>query len=166
MSSYNIDLDTFVIPHDKDRDYRKRNNNDVTTYIPPYDHYRYKSIYEGIMIEIHIVNHCNLNCVSCNHFSPLAKPWFITKDSLQNSLNLIQENIPNVKHLILLGGEPTLHPDLLELCKIARNIMPNTEISVMSNGKNLTQILKDAKYYQDLQICFSICDYPNYTNYE
>lgn len=116
------------------------------------------------MIEIHLVNHCNLNCVSCNHFSPLAKPWFITKESLQNSLTLIKENIPNVKDLILLGGEPTLHPELLELCTIARNTMPEVEISVMSNGKNLTQVLKDAKQYQNLRINFSICDYPGYTN--
>lgn len=163
--SYNIDLDTFIIPHDKDRDYRGRDKNNLDMYVPPYDHYKYKSIYEGIMIEMHLVDHCNLNCVSCNHFSPLAKPWFITKESLQNSLTLVKENIPNVKNLILLGGEPTLHPELLELCKIARNIMPkDVEICVMSNGKNLTQVLQDAEQYKNLKVYFSICDYPTHTN--
>lgn len=157
-----IDLDTFVIPRDRDRDYRRRNRNEES--VPPYDHYRFKSIYEGVMIEMHVVDHCNLNCVSCNHFAPLAKPWFITKESLSNSLNLVKENIPNLKSLILLGGEPTLHPELLDLCKIAREILPNIEISILSNGKNLSQVLIDAKQYQDLRISFGICDYPGYTN--
>lgn len=163
---YHIDLDTFYIPHDKERDYRGRDPEMQATYIPPYDHYRYKSIYEGIMIEIHLVNHCNLNCNSCNHFSPLAKPWFITKESLQNSLQLIKDNIPNVKNLILLGGEPTLHPELLTLCRLTKEMMPEIEISVMSNGKNLTQVLKDSAEYEQLGIHFAICDYPTHTNHD
>lgn len=26
----------------------------------------------GYHIEMHVVDHCNLNCFGCNHFSPLA----------------------------------------------------------------------------------------------
>jgi hypothetical protein len=27
-------------------------------------------------LEHHIVDHCNLNCIGCSHFSPLAEKWF------------------------------------------------------------------------------------------
>ena len=27
-------------------------------------------------LEHHIVDHCNLNCVGCSHFSPISNPWF------------------------------------------------------------------------------------------
>ncbi|MDR2343373.1 MAG: hypothetical protein LBD86_02430, partial [Spirochaetaceae bacterium] len=31
----------------------------------------------GLYFEVHVVDHCNLNCCKCNHYSPLSKPWFI-----------------------------------------------------------------------------------------
>ena len=119
---------------------------------------------------MHVVDHCNLNCVSCNHFAPLAKPWFITKESLSNSLNLVKENIPNVKNLILLGGEPTLHPELLDLCKIDREILPDIEISILSNGKNLSQGEKQLNYLNHkINILRNLCGknkpYFNFSEY-
>ena len=71
---YKINMNTFEIPYDKDRNYNDRTS---LNYIPPYSSYKYKSIYEGNILEIHLVDHCNLNCGGCNHFSPIAKPWFI-----------------------------------------------------------------------------------------
>ena len=35
---------------------------------------------------------------------------------------------------MLLGGEPFLHPNLIELCQIARNILPEIEIKILTNG--------------------------------
>ena len=35
------------------------------------------SVFDGYELEIHVVDHCNLNCAGCNHFTPLAKPFFI-----------------------------------------------------------------------------------------
>ena len=31
-------------------------------------------------LDVDIVSHCNLNCVSCCHFSPLAEPHFLSLD--------------------------------------------------------------------------------------
>ena len=153
----------YPIPHDHERDYRPFGNAD---YIPPYNHYKYKSIYEGIIVEMHIVDHCNLNCAQCNHFSPIAEPWYISTSELKQTLTLARNNIPNIKELILLGGEPTLHPNLLEICAIAREIFPSIEIYIFSNGKKLDNVLKDSKEYKKLNISFHVCNYPGYTNNE
>lgn len=110
----------------------------------------------NITIEMHVVNHCNLNCNSCNHFSPLAEPWFITLEDFISQIQLLKKKIPNIKEFIILGGEPTLHPQLFELCQNARKILSNkTLIKVISNGLQLKQLEKDLNKYKKLNIKFN-----------
>ena len=104
------------------------NNNIDETYLPPYRSESYPSIYKGVTVEMHIVDHCNMNCNCCNHFSPLAEPWFISIEDFTLQIKELKENVSSVKSFILLGGEPTLHPYLLDLCKILRNEFPNIYI--------------------------------------
>ena len=35
---------------------------------------------------------------------------------------------------MLLGGEPFLHPQLIELCQIAREIFPDIFLNILTNG--------------------------------
>jgi hypothetical protein len=42
----------------------------------------WESVYDGFELEIHIVDHCNLNCAGCNHFTALAKEYYIEKELL------------------------------------------------------------------------------------
>ena len=37
-------------------------------------------------IDIHITDHCNLNCVSCTHFSPLAEEFYLDIDIFDRDL--------------------------------------------------------------------------------
>ena len=148
----------YKIIYDKNKNYNMQN--------PPYRSEEYKSIYEGITIEMHIVDHCNLNCANCNHFAPLANNWFINLKDFEAQIQELKNNIPNVKRLILLGGEPTLHPDLLSICKIARNLYPDIPIEILSNGIFVTKILEQEKDFKPLNISFRFCSYPGYTNYK
>ena len=59
---------------------------------------------------MHIVDHCNLNCNCCNHFSPIADPWFIELKDFKNQLINLKNNVLNIKNFLILGGEPALHP--------------------------------------------------------
>jgi ABC-2 type transport system ATP-binding protein len=73
--------------------------------------------------EVHLVEHCNLNCKGCYHFSPLAKEEFLfltewEKDCKQLS-TLFKDRIG---HISLMGGEPLLHPDICEFMRITREI--------------------------------------------
>lgn len=134
-------------------------------YLPPYRS-DFASVYEGIELEMHIVDHCNLNCASCNHFSPLAQKWEISLEDFECQLINARDNLKNIKRLMLLGGEPTLHSNLLEICKIAKKILPDTNIDILSNGVNINQILDQKEEFETLGVLFSFCSYPGYTNYD
>lgn len=63
---------------------------------------------------------------------------------------------------MLLGGEPFLHPNLIELCQIARNIFPEIEIKILTNGIILNNYdTKKLKKLEELNIHISISKYPN-----
>lgn len=119
----------------------------------------YDSVFDGVDLEIHIVDHCNLNCAGCNHFCPLAEPFYISLEDFKNQLIMVKEKIPSLKWLMLLGGEPTLHPQLLELCQIARQLFPKIEIEILTNGKDLTSILKNKEEFIKLNIRITIATY-------
>ena len=69
-------------------------------------------------IELHIVDHCNLNCVGCSHFSPLAEPYFKDVDEYREEMkDLSKFEIGTIR---IMGGEPLLHPKWYEFCEITR----------------------------------------------
>ena len=139
---------------DKNKDYNG---------ILPYDSI-YKSVYQGVCLEFHLSEHCNLNCAGCNHFAPAAEKKFLTPKDFEEELKIIVKTIPTVKAIILLGGEPILNKDLLQICKIARKYLPEADISVMTNGILLKNLEKDKEEYKQLQITFDVCVYPGYTD--
>jgi hypothetical protein len=62
------------------------------------------------ILDLHLADHCNLNCCGCDNFSPLAKETFadirvIEKDCARMS-ELTEGRINEIQ---LLGGEPLLH---------------------------------------------------------
>lgn len=56
------------------------------------------------------------------------------------------EDIPWIR---ILGGEPLLHPELLEIIKVARKTFPNTEIDICTNRILIPQL--DDKVWQSFQ---------------
>lgn len=94
-------------------------------------------------IEIDITYVCNLGCESCNRSCPQAP----TKEQLEllDIENFIKESIEQGKQwefINILGGEPTLHPELKAIifCLIERYIRPyspQTQIQIVSNGYTL-----------------------------
>ena len=95
-------------------------------------------------LEIQVVEHCNLNCASCTHFSPLAEPSFIDTDRFFEQLKKANKIFnTHCKSLKIMGGEPLLHPSIDELLYFARKAMPTTNITVQTNGILLTKMNKD-----------------------
>lgn len=153
----------YEICYDNHLNYNEENNDN---YLPPYRS-DFPSIYEGIEVEMHIVDHCNLNCNCCNHFSPIAKPWYISLEDFQSQLKVLKNNISTVKSFIILGGEPALHPQLLELCISAREILGSqTLITVLSNGTLIKDIKKNKEAYLRNDIKFTFSSYFNKTKIE
>lgn len=79
--------------------------------------------------EVSLTEHCNLNCVGCSHFSPLAEPAFADFDEVsRDSQRMAQLLNGKVRYIHLLGGEPLLHPDLIRFFGMARGCFPKGEI--------------------------------------
>jgi len=106
------------------------------------------------LLEINISEHCNLKCKGCSHLSPITKSKFIDKNSLQKNLIILQEHYHTEK-LKLLGGEPLLNPDLINIIKeLKANTNIFDEISIVTNGILIDKISKSLllKILQEIDI--------------
>lgn len=141
----------------------------LKTYISPHilqDGYQYfvirgKRLTGLFPVEIHITEHCNLNCAGCNHFSPLADEECLDPKDFERDIRRLAELSPRLFALKLLGGEPLLHPNITAFFDIARNYFPTTTIQITTNGILLT---KQAESFWEScrknNIVISISRYP------
>lgn len=84
-------------------------------------------------LEAHVVDHCNLTCAECCSLSPLLPAWLAEPAELERDLARASEIVaPSVFKIV--GGEPLLHPRLLDLVRIARRARIAPRVSVTTNG--------------------------------
>lgn len=84
---------------------------------------------------INICDHCNLNCMGCDHFSPIADSKFYDVKQISNDLKRLHEIIgEKIDTIGVMGGEPLLHPNLCEIMTEVRQIFPTVKILLCSNG--------------------------------
>lgn len=94
-----------------------------------------KTPLEKIQFEIHLTEHCNLNCAGCNNFSCIAEPEFVDVNEFERDFKRMGEIFNHDCHRIyLLGGEPLLHPEIIKLMKIARKNFSSGHIFIFTNG--------------------------------
>jgi organic radical activating enzyme len=88
-------------------------------------------------LEIHVVDHCNLDCVGCSHESPLMPRRVEDPAKLAEALTLLWDHYraPLVK---LLGGEPLLHPRLTQVVQ-AVQAATRARVRLVTNGTLLTK---------------------------
>ena len=85
--------------------------------------------------EVSLCEHCNLNCQSCNHFSPLAEKKYIDVNELDKDLcRLVELFGEDIGRVVLMGGEPLLHPNLEAVMQVFRKHIKKSTIYFISNG--------------------------------
>lgn len=123
---------------------------------------------EDFYFEINIVRHCNLNCKSCSHFSPLASEKYEDPEEYDRHLQRLSELFGgHVAHIILLGGEPLLHPQITEFMRIVRAYFPATELFILTNGLLLSQ-MEDSFWEscRQYRVDISVTRYPITLDYK
>jgi organic radical activating enzyme len=85
-------------------------------------------------LEIHLAEHCNLNCKGCSHFSPLAKQEFPSISSYKKDLKQLATFFSTIRVIALLGGEPLQNPQINELIENTRTYFPKAKIIIVTNG--------------------------------
>jgi len=88
-----------------------------------------------LRFDILLADHCNLNCKCCNVFAPVAEKTFLDVQTLSLDLQKLSK-ITNgeVSDINITGGEPLLHPELIEILDATRKYFPIGEIIFFTNG--------------------------------
>lgn len=90
----------------------------------------------GLMFEVHLVDHCNLNCKGCSHFSPVSAKKITNLESFKKDMKRLVEILSSndIRRIRLLGGEPLLHPDAIEFIRITHESFPDAYVEFVTNG--------------------------------
>ena len=90
---------------------------------------------DNLELDVHLTEHCNLNCKGCCHFAPLAKKEFLHPSEFERDISKFSEILNHkIQLLQLLGGEPLLHPNVTSFFPIARKNFPGSSICIVTNG--------------------------------
>ncbi len=115
---------------------------------------------------VDIASHCNLNCKYCDHFSPLADEQYVNINDLKKHFKQISKLV-YVNKISLMGGEPLLHPNITDIMIMAKDIFPNTNIILWTNGILLEhQPDKFWEICKQYKISIEITKYPIQLNYK
>jgi len=91
-------------------------------------------------LEVHLVDHCNLNCKGCGHFSPIADEWFADPDEFAQDMLQLKKLFSNIRLIRLMGGEPLLHPEIERFLFYARDCFAKADVRIVTNGILITQM--------------------------
>lgn len=98
---------------------------------------------EILKFEVHLTEHCNLNCKGCFHFSNIAEPEYLNIEEYRKDAERLSFLFAGKADLILLlGGEPLLHKDVTSFFQVTRENFPDAKIGLVTNGILLTSMSK------------------------
>ena len=84
---------------------------------------------------VDIVEHCNLNCQNCDHFSPLSDIYYMDIESFERDIRQIKKVLGDrINHVDLEGGEPLLHDKIVDFINIIHKHCPTSGIKIFTNG--------------------------------
>ena len=86
-----------------------------------------------LSVEYSLTEHCNISCHACAHASPLLPQKFADLGSFARDFEALAAAL-HISELRIVGGEPLLHPRLLEFLTEARRIGIADSIVVYTNG--------------------------------
>lgn len=84
-------------------------------------------------VEYNLAEHCNLSCYGCDHASPLLPKRFASLDEFVRDLSALA-TVFHAGELRLVGGEPLLHPQLVDFLHEARRSGVADRLVVYTNG--------------------------------
>ena len=83
--------------------------------------------------EIHVAEHCNLKCRDCCNLSPFNQKKFMSLEEVQDVCDFVKKHFkPDIFKIV--GGEPTLHPQLDELLRLVKKSNVSQIVRVVTNG--------------------------------
>lgn len=159
----------FLIPLSRSTDEKKKQLNDLgiddSVIFCPYE---MEIPLKKLQFEVHVADHCNLNCKCCNHMAPLANENYVDIQKLEESykrLSMLSRG--GVDHIHLLGGEPLLNPEISRIVRMTREYFPIGSINIITNGLLLSRM--DDNFWYSLnkyKVRILYTEYPIQLNYQ
>lgn len=84
-------------------------------------------------LEIHVAHGCNLACESCSHYSNQGHAGLLGLDEADRWMRLWNQRL-RPSTFSLLGGEPSIHPQLPEFVALSRRRWPHAKLRLVTNG--------------------------------
>lgn len=84
-------------------------------------------------LELHVTHGCNLVCESCSHYSNQGHKGHLSLEEAESWMRAWDGRIAP-QTFSLLGGEPTIHPELPAFVDLTRRMYPRTSIRIVTNG--------------------------------
>lgn len=121
-------------------------------------------------LDVQVCDHCNLRCAGCLHFAPLADECFLDVASYERDLRRLA-SVDGIEgyfsSVVLMGGEPLLHPRLADIVRTTRAHLPRQDVVLCTNGLLLRRM--DEDFWLALAECdvrLLISPYPLRIDYE
>jgi organic radical activating enzyme len=105
------------------------------------------------VVEFYITNVCNLTCRGCNRFNNYSFKGHQYWDDFSAEYKNWSQRV-DIKNITIIGGEPTLNPDLESWAQNLRSLWPNSNIMVQSNGTYIQNNFFD--FWKKYQVGFAI----------
>lgn len=83
--------------------------------------------------ELNVVDHCNLACSDCNHASPVSGKHRASPDQVYRDFSAMA-TVFKPSLVKFIGGEPLLHPNLIELIAAVKRSRICGHMLVVTNG--------------------------------
>jgi organic radical activating enzyme len=84
-------------------------------------------------LEIHVAHGCNLACESCSHYSNHAHKGMLSLAQADEWMRPWAWRL-RPKSVSLLGGEPTINPELTGFIPLTRGHFPDAQLRLVTNG--------------------------------
>ncbi len=123
-------------------------------------HNEYGKLQDGFNLEIIATTTCNLKCRGCDHFASIGDDWYYGAEELDKHLFKLKSEFPMIKRIHLIGGESTIHPNLLGICEVIRKYFPDNQFLIFTNGIRLSNYSnEDLVFFKEKDIDFIITKY-------
>ena len=103
-------------------------------------------------VETMITQVCNLSCTGCTNYSDLQNEGYVTWSQGRTWLESWLERI-DIPDFGILGGEPTISPEVNDWIFGLRALMPTTQIRFTTNGLLLNKKFDIVKHMAEIGNC-------------
>jgi hypothetical protein len=119
-------------------------------------------------LDVHLVDHCNLNCKGCDNYSSISQEKYHSVESLERDFSRIHQLFKGkIDGILLLGGEPLLHPDVCKILDLAGKYFMDTNVKLVTNG--ILLLKQNADFWESCRrnnIKISVTKYPVRLNHQ